>query len=370
MPRPKAYSLPVTAPFDQWSHLDHGGRCVCRALGSVCVNLPAAAFQEGDETLQAVLQAWPIEEPRLVDSHAPLRRLARLLMHPHSKAICSRKRSREAYVVQRDDVRRARFHRSVYNRDHDSSEVYAERCVFLLEELRCPQHPQTAVGVRVWKVFIDPLWRESRAFGLLMLDGRGEAPRTPVELLQLYSSIGCADMQPLLANPEPWLGLHSPHSDWATQTLLDADKQYVRGGTDPLVIKGEVVLPGAKRPSRMHPLSPELVLSPTRRQALLAGLHLSAPLDPQQREPGAYRGEEAEAGEAIAATDSTSGVARPGASRAPRPHPSDPPQPAPLRFPPAARLWGLQPLADPLTAALPPCLLARLRRAAPPSSQP
>jgi len=27
---------------------------------------------------------------------------------------------------------------------------------------------------------------------------------------------------------------------------------------------------------------------------------------------------------------------------------------------------GLQPLADPLTAALPPCLLARLRRAAPP----
>jgi hypothetical protein len=170
MPRPKAYSLPVTAPFDQWSHLDHGGRCVCRALGSVCVNLPAAAFQEGDETLQAVLQAWPIEEPRLVDSHAPLRRLARLLMHPHSKAICSRKRSREAYVVQRDDVRRARFHRSVYNRDHDSSEVYAERCVFLLEELRCPQHPQMAVGVRVWKVFIDPLWRESRAFGLLMLD--------------------------------------------------------------------------------------------------------------------------------------------------------------------------------------------------------
>eukprot|EP00966_Prymnesium_polylepis_P193124 4476155-Prymnesium_polylepis.1 len=45
-------------------------------------------------------------------------------------------------------------------------------------------------------------------------------------------------------------------------------------------------------------------------------------------------------------------------------------QPAPLRFPPGARLWSLQPLADPLTAALPPYLLARLRRAAPPSSQP
>ena len=175
----------------------------------------------------------------------------------------------------------------------------------------------------------------------------------------------------LLANPESWLGLHSPHSDWATQTLLGADKQYVRGGTEPLVIKGEVVLPGAKRPSRMHPLSPELVLSRTRGQALLAGLHPSAPLDPQQMEPGAYRGEGAEAGEAIATAECTSGVARLGASRpAPRPHPSDPPQPAPLRFPPAARLWGLQPLADPLTAALPPCLLARLRRAAPPSSQP
>ena len=138
-----------------------------------------------------------------------------------------------------------------------------------------------------------------------------------------------------------------------------------------MVIKGEVVLPGAKRPSRMHPLSPELVLSRTRGQALLAGLHPSAPLDPQQMEPGAYRGEGAEAGEAIATAECTSGVARLGASRpAPRPHPSDPPQPAPLRFPPAARLWGLQPLADPLTAALPPCLLARLRRAAPPSSQP
>eukprot|EP00966_Prymnesium_polylepis_P102004 2362401-Prymnesium_polylepis.1 len=54
------------------------------------------------------------------------------------------------------------------------------------------------------------------------------ATSTPVELLQLYSSIGCAEMQPLMA------GLHSPHHDLATQTLLDADKQYVRGGTEPL----------------------------------------------------------------------------------------------------------------------------------------
>jgi hypothetical protein len=84
-------------------------------------------------------------------------------------------------------------------------------------------------------------------------------------------------------------------------------------------------------------------------------------------EPGAYRGEEAEAGDAIAATDSvTTGIARPVSRPAPRPHPSDPPQPAPLRFLPGARLWGLQPLADPLTAALPPCLLARMHRAAPP----
>eukprot|EP00966_Prymnesium_polylepis_P229071 5301132-Prymnesium_polylepis.1 len=73
-----------------------------------------------------------------------------------------------------------------------------------------------------------------------MLDGRGEAPRTPVELLQLYSSIGCAEMQPLMAYSESLLGLHSPHNDWATQTLLDADKQYVRGGTEPLVINVEI----------------------------------------------------------------------------------------------------------------------------------
>eukprot|EP00966_Prymnesium_polylepis_P294445 6799417-Prymnesium_polylepis.1 len=84
-------------------------------------------------------------------------------------------------------------------------------------------------------------------------------------------------MLPLMANPESWLGLHSRHDDWATQTLLDADKQYVRGGTEPLVIKGEVMLQGAKRPSRLHPLSPELVLSPARRQALLAGLRPSTP---------------------------------------------------------------------------------------------
>ena len=105
---------------------------------------------------------------------------------------------------------------------------------------------------------------------------------TPVELLQLYGSVGCANTQPLMANPETWLGLHSPHDDWATRTLLDSDRQYVYGGTEPLVSKGEVVLQGAKRPSRMHPLSPKLVLSPTRKQALLAGLDPAAPLDPQQ----------------------------------------------------------------------------------------
>eukprot|EP00966_Prymnesium_polylepis_P072882 1692577-Prymnesium_polylepis.1 len=91
-----------------------------------------------------------------------------------------------------------------------------------------------ALGLRLWKVFIDPLWRESRAFGLMMIDGRCEAPRAPVELLQLYGSVGCANTQPLMANPETWLGLHSPHDDWATRTLLDADRQYVYGGTEPL----------------------------------------------------------------------------------------------------------------------------------------
>ena len=366
MQRPKAYSLPVTAPFDQWSHLDHDGRSVCHAPGSVCVNIHAAAFQKDNKTLEAVLQR-PFEGTGEADSNAPLRQLARMLLHPHSKAICSGKRSRVPYAVQRDDVRRAKFHSSRFNKDRESSEVYVQRCVFLLEELSCPQHPQMSLGLRVWKVFIDPLWRESRAFGLLMLDRRGEAPRAPVELLQLYSSIGCADIQPLMANPESWLGLHSPHDDWATRTLLDADQQYVYGRAEPLTVNGEIVIPGNKRPSRIHPLSPELVLSPTRRQALLAGLDFDAPLDPQQKEPWSYRGEEAEAGEAIAATDSvTTGIARQVSRHAPRPHPSDPPQPAPLRFPPAARLWGLQPLADPLTAALPPALLARLRRAAPP----
>eukprot|EP00966_Prymnesium_polylepis_P014724 340367-Prymnesium_polylepis.1 len=83
MPRPKAYSLPVTAPFDLWNHLEHDGRSVCRAPGSVCVNLPATAFQEGDETLEEVLQTGLAREVRVVDSFAPLRRLARLLLHPH-----------------------------------------------------------------------------------------------------------------------------------------------------------------------------------------------------------------------------------------------------------------------------------------------
>ena len=29
MPSPKAYALPVTAPFGQWSHLKHDGRSFC-----------------------------------------------------------------------------------------------------------------------------------------------------------------------------------------------------------------------------------------------------------------------------------------------------------------------------------------------------
>mmetsp|Transcript_22261 Transcript_22261/g.54877 ORF Transcript_22261/g.54877 Transcript_22261/m.54877 type:complete len:83 (+) Transcript_22261:828-1076(+) len=78
-------------------------------------------------------------------------------------------------------------------------------------------------------------------------------------------------------------------------------------------------------------------------------------------------------GEAVAGTGSSASTteAAPPRRPAPRPHPSDPPQPAPLRFPPAARLWGLQPLTDPLAAALPACLLAPLlRRASPPAPSP
>ena len=75
MPRPKAYSLPVTAPFDQWNHLEHDGRSVCRAPGSVCVNLPATTFQEGNETLEAVLQARPVRQAMIVDNHATTMRL-------------------------------------------------------------------------------------------------------------------------------------------------------------------------------------------------------------------------------------------------------------------------------------------------------
>ena len=72
-----------------------------------------------------------------------------------------------------------------------------------------------------------------------------------------------------------------------------------------MVINGEIVIPGNKRPSRMHPLSPELLLSPTLRQALLAGLDPAAPLDPQQKEPRAYRGEVAAAAGELQNRDQT-----------------------------------------------------------------
>ena len=50
----------------------------------------------------------------------------------------------------------------------------------MLEEIRSGGEKPTLIGVRLWKMFIDPDWKESRSVGLLMEDGRGtETPRTP-----------------------------------------------------------------------------------------------------------------------------------------------------------------------------------------------
>ena len=354
MPKPTAYHLPAVAPFDEWSTITHAGGDLCFAAGAICINLPAVAFRDDDHTLNNVLKqsCGATRAPADLHALAPLKRLALLLLHPHSKA--PRKRAREALECKRRDVRCTTFSTTHVGRECERHRIVKQRCVFVIEELRHRQHPHSAVGVRLWKVFIDPAWRESRALGLLMLDGVGGAPRSPVELLHLYNSVGRDGMKPIVSNADAWLALHSEHGDWATRTLLDADDQRIPGGLrQPLIVKGEVVSDGERqeRPSRIHPLSPELLLSPSRKQALLAGLQAEDQVDPDQLDPRNY--ERPAAGQR--AFDASVRAPRTAAVLAPRP----------LRFPAAASLYGLQPHADPLETALPMDLLARLRRAAP-----
>ena len=341
---PRAYKLPASAPPDQWSALAHGGGNVCYASGAICINIPAVAFGDSDHTLQHVLQRT------IVDALYPLRKLARLLFHPHSKTAAPRKRARETFEISRQDVRRPTFYTTRYDEDRQRHSVVQQRYVFLIEELRHPQHPHAALGVRLWKVFIDPAWRETRALGLLMLDGIADAPRSPVELLHLYTSVGRDGIEPIVSDAEPWVALHSKHGDWATRTLLDADQQRVPGGLRP---SGE----HQERPTRFHPLSPELLLSPMRKRSLQAGLQCEVQIDPRQLDPRSYA--RPSAADAAAPRSETAG----SSARVPSKGPSAP-GPAPLRFPATAHVYGLQPHADPLESALPIDLVARLRRTA------
>ena len=272
MSLPMSYRLPAAVPSDRWSTLAHGGGNVCNASGAICVNIPAVAFNKNDTTLEHVLRRAASDEL------APLRRLTLLLLHPHSsKGAVQRKRTREAYEISRQDARRATFYTTGFiGQDRQRHSVVNQRCVFLIEELRDHQNPQAVLGLRLWKVAIDPAWRESRALGLLMLDGIDSAPRSPVQLLHLYTSVGCRGIEPILRDAEAWLALHSVHGDWATRTLLDADQQHIPGG-----LEGE----HHKRPSRFHPLSPELLLNPARKRALVAGLQSKAQVSPEQLDP-------------------------------------------------------------------------------------
>eukprot|EP00966_Prymnesium_polylepis_P264202 6103328-Prymnesium_polylepis.1 len=167
---------------------------MCHARGSVCVNLPATTFQEGNETLEAVLQARPVRQAMIVDNHATTMRLFAAWRDSSCTLKARRSAPREALSgsVRGSERRRAT----------DAAPLlcllYVNRSSseFLLEELLCPQQPHTTLGVRLWKVFIDPQCAVAREPRARASDGgqqrRGASSCATVELLQVYSSVGCA----------------------------------------------------------------------------------------------------------------------------------------------------------------------------------
>jgi hypothetical protein len=330
--QPTAYKLAPTAPPREWSPLVHGGRTVCVGGGEVVINLPAEVFCEGDATLASVVTR---SDDTNGAAHANCR-IAGMLLRPHdAKGVGKRKRPGDTHAVKRRDVANPTFTLPCDIAGGEFAGQVQPRCVYLLEELRADDDSGSIVGVRLWKVFIDQRWRESRALGLAMEDEGSTAPRTPAELLQLYIDTQVATRSPLLPSVDDWLRKHSPSGDWAARTLLRADEQRIVpfwGDNS----RGRI----GRTPSRLHPLSPELVLSPDRPDALVAGLmpHIHS-IRTRQRNPAAYRPTRS----AVVHDD--------GELRE-------------LRFSSATTVLGLHPHTDPLVARLPPVLLRRLLRAA------
>jgi hypothetical protein len=318
--RSRGYALPPTAPTDTWSALRHGGHSVCVVVSAMCVNLPVETFSEGDTTLSSALSTLePLDRTDFVcppTSLVAIRQLAAMLLRcPATCMATAGKRKREEHDFRRNDVARSTF--TVRKRDCDP--VTLERCVFLIEEVRADPESEIVVGVRLWKLVLDHWWRESRSFGLQMYDRRDGAPSTPTELLQKYIKAGSDERYPLIDNFKQWL---KRQPDWATRSLLSSEtqKKFIDG-------KMQLV------PGDLHALGPESVFDASRPEALLAGLHRNRSPTQSQGESATYITveESAESGRLLR-----------------------------LRFPPNTRIYGIHPLSNPSTTALPSALRARL----------
>ena len=218
MQTPKGYVLPPTAPTSEWSAIRHGGHSVCVAASAMVVNLPIETFREGDTTLASALSTLePLDGANHVRPPASLvatRQLAGMLLHSHAACTATTgKRKRDGNEHRRQDVARRTFK----VRKDEWSSVTLERCVFLLEELRADAGSEAVLGVRLWKVALDHSWRESRSFGLQMLEHRACVPGTPAELLHRYRRLGTDDQRPLIDDFGEWL---RGQPDWATRSLM------------------------------------------------------------------------------------------------------------------------------------------------------
>ena len=330
--RAAAYGIEPTAPPREWSPLVHGGRTVCVSSGEAVVNLPVEAFRGDDVTLADVLRRKQNDSGAIVATA----RVAGLLLRPPAvTGGAKRKRAGDAYVEARRDVERATFTLPCDIKGGEFGGKVMPRCVFLIEELK-GGGIGTLAGVRLWKVFVDRDWRESRALGLAMEDDGSAAPHTPAELLHLYLGFGgtcVTPRSPLLPSVDDWLAHHSPSGDWAARTLLRADEQRVVpywGG------KKDARSRESTTPSRLHALSPERVLNSKRAEALTAGT-LENSVRHRQQNPQSYRHD------ATDASDDEDG------------------EPRELRFPSAVTVHGIQPHANPLAARLPISLLHRIQ---------
>lgn len=263
---PSSYHIDHSAPPREWSPLAHHGHTMCCVHRAVCVNLPAELFKPQHKSLSDVLSCDEIEPDLALSA---LRELAAMLLHSHKdvRKNPTGKRRPSDRLDAREDVARHTFEPNVVDRDGEPRQTLSERHTFLLEEIRSGGEKPTLIGVRLWKMFIDPDWKESRSVGLLMEDGRGtETPRTPTELLALYKRVGMDWRLGLIDSFEEWLEMHANSGNWATRSLLYRDKAW-----------------------SPHPLSFELVLDGERSHALCAGFKERKPtIMPPQTQPSRY----------------------------------------------------------------------------------